>query len=216
MNNTRNLEIEGPGDYLKFIVSTVIGYLFGCINPAVWIGKRKQINLREKGTCNPGATNVTLNLGAGYGVLVLLLDMAKSFAASKLAVFFFPGSKLAGLTAGCGAVIGHIYPVFMRFKGGKGLAALGGLILAADPAAFACLLMIGMLSVLFSGYAAALPISAITLTPAVLAYRSRSLYVLLLLTVISGIMFWKHRENIRRIRNGEEDTWQKLLIQRND
>ena len=114
----------------------VMGYSFGCINPAAALAVRKKKNLREIGTKNLGATNAAVAFGKKYGVLVMVIDILKSFISVKLARILFPQLYIAGLVAGGSAVMGHIFPVQMKFKGGKGLAAFGGLILAFDPMMF--------------------------------------------------------------------------------
>ena len=118
------------------MASLLIGYLFGGLNPAAMVAAVKKVNLRERGTKNLGATNVTLTVGMRYGVAVMLFDVMKAYISVKLARLLFPKAAAAGLLAGCGAVVGHIYPVYLKFKGGKGLAAFGGMILAMDPVLF--------------------------------------------------------------------------------
>lgn len=133
---------------LETVISLVIGYLLGTLSPAALFAKLKKVNLRKRGTGNLGATNTTMVLGKQYGALVMILDIGKAFLACKLAELLFPELAVAGLLAGAAAVVGHIYPFYMKFKGGKGLAAFGGMILAYNPWMFPCLSLL-MVSFLF-------------------------------------------------------------------
>ena len=93
------------------------------------MGRVKKTDVRKSGTGNLGATNTMLVLGWGAGIFVMLFDLVKSFLSGKLAQYLFPGLSVAGMLACIGAMIGHCFPVFHRFRGGKGLAAFGGLVI---------------------------------------------------------------------------------------
>lgn len=107
-------------DYVMAVVcSIIIGYLLGCISPAALVSKIKNKDLRKSGTGNLGATNTLLVFGKSWGVCVMLFDVAKAFTACKLARWLFPSLPIAGMLAGSAAVAGHIYPFYMKFRGGK-------------------------------------------------------------------------------------------------
>ena len=129
---------------MKILLCILIGYLIGSLNPAALLSKLKKKDLRKQGTGNLGATNTMIVLGKGYGALVMLFDVAKAFASVKLAQLLFADLAVAGILAGSAAVIGHIYPFYLKFQGGKGLAAFGGMILAVDPLLFIILLVIAL------------------------------------------------------------------------
>lgn len=93
------------------------------------VGRVKKTDVRKSGTGNLGATNTMLVLGWGAGIFVMLFDLMKSFLSGKLAQYLFPGLSVAGMLACIGAMIGHCFPVFHRFRGGKGLATFGGLVI---------------------------------------------------------------------------------------
>lgn len=128
---------------MAYIFSVIIGYLLGCLSPAALISKIKRKNLRKNGTGNLGATNVMLNFGKRFGALVMLFDIFKAFAAYKLAELLFPSAAFVGIAAGFAAVVGHVFPFYMKFKGGKGLAAFAGMVLAYNPWLFLFLLLTG-------------------------------------------------------------------------
>lgn len=186
------------------IISMVIGYVLGSLNPAALIAAVKKKNLRESGTKNLGATNVTMTIGKGYGALVMLFDILKAFFAVKIADVLFPDLALSGLIAGCCAVIGHVFPAYMKFKGGKGLAAFGGMILAFDPGLFLRLLILGIVLILITNYGIALTFSAAAAAPFWAGYRAHSVGVFGVMLVASGLIIFKHWENIAKLKEGSE------------
>lgn len=189
---------------MNVFLSLIIGYLFGTISPAAFISKMKKKNLREHGTGNLGATNTTLVFGKGYGAFVMFFDIAKSFTVYHLAILLFPMLSLAGLLAGGASVFGHIFPFYMKFKGGKGLATFGGLILAIDPLLFLILLIVAFLAAIVFNYTAAIPISASILFPILHGLCYKDIASVLILTAISILMITVHIPNIYRAKRGEE------------
>ena len=189
---------------MRSLGSLVIGYLIGGLNPARIIGKLKRTDLRAEGTGNLGATNVTLSIGKGYGIFVMLFDILKAFFSAKLAALLFPQLALAGPLAACGAVVGHVYPVYLKFRGGKGLASFGGLILAVDPILFPVLLLIGFVAVTLTGHAVALTFSAAIAAPILAGWYTRSMAIFCIVLAASCLLLWKHLENIGKIRRGDE------------
>lgn len=189
---------------MKIVLCIAIGYLLGTLSPAALLSKLKNINLRKQGTGNLGATNTMLVLGKGYGALVMILDIAKAFIAVKIAEAICPGVSVVGLLTGFFAVIGHIYPFYMKFKGGKGLAAFGGMILAADPRLFLLLLLTGIVLMLIINYSIALPISAAILFPILYGLYWRSLTAVLICAATSILIIAKHFSIFAKIKRGDE------------
>lgn len=142
---------------MEALLCTLIGYLLGCLSPAALLSKIKKKDLRKEGTGNLGATNATLVLGKGCGALVMLFDITKAFAAARLAQRLFPAFIASGMIAGGAAVVGHIYPFYMKFKGGKGMAAFAGMILGTDPLMFIVLFAFSLVLMLALNYSAAMP-----------------------------------------------------------
>lgn len=189
---------------MEIILCLCLGYLLGCLNPAALIGKLKSIDLRQVGTQNLGASNVLLSIGKMSGFLVMVLDIAKGYFSVKLARAIFPLLSVAGLVAGIGAILGHIFPFYLRFQGGKGLAAFGGLVLAYDPWIFLILLVIGIIAILIVNYAYAMPMSAGFLFPVLVWLRSRSFAALALSAISAALVIVKHWSNIARAHSGGE------------
>ena len=188
---------------LKIVACVLIGYLLGTISPSALLSKFKHINLRKKGTGNLGATNVMLNLGKRYAILVLLFDMAKAVAAVKLIELIF-SDMILGLISGVSAIIGHIFPFYMRFKGGKGLACFAGLVLAFDPWIFLILLILTVVLIIIVNYTFAMPYSAGILFPVMALVKSESWTVLILTAIASALILYKHFENVVKARNGTD------------
>ena len=189
---------------MQAILSLGMGYLIGCINPAAWIGKKKNVNLKEEGTKNLGATNTALVLGRKAGYFVLILDMFKSIFAYKLARLLFPKLVMAGLIAGIGVLLGHCFPVFMHFEGGKGLASFGGLVLVHNLRLFVLLLSIGIAAAFVMDYGVYLAVSAAALFPIMSYLHSGSLMDLLLTAIAGGIIIAMHWSNLCRAIHHED------------
>lgn len=192
-------------------LSFFIGYFIGGLNPAYALAAFKKTDLRSKGTKNLGATNVTLALGFKYGLVVLALDMLKAFSSVKLTGFLFPNLYVAGLLGGCGAVYGHIYPVYMKFKGGKGLAAFGGLILAYSPLIFIGLLAFGLFMVWVTDFPIMLTFSAVVLAPALIGFKAKSYAALGVMLLTSGVITYKHRKNFKNLFLCQETRWSEYI-----
>lgn len=189
---------------MNAILSLGLGYLIGCINPAAWISKKKNVDLKQEGTKNLGATNTALVLGKKAGYFVLFFDMLKSIFSYKLAKVLFPQLAVAGLIAGIGVIVGHCFPFTMGFQGGKGLASFGGLVLAHDPLIFAVLLSLGIGIAFLMDYGVYLAVSAAVLFPIASFLRSRDFWIFLTTAIAGGIILIMHRTNLRRAITHED------------
>ena len=188
---------------MKIVLCILLGYLLGTLSPSALVSKIKKKNLREHGTKNLGATNTLLNFGKGWGAFVLIFDIAKAYIAYKLAQHLFPQIWLAGMIAGCASIVGHIFPFYMGFKGGKGLAALGGAILAHDPLIFLFMVVVCFGLMLLLNYSFVLPISAAILFPILSGIRSGSIAIGLMATLMGGLLLFSHRADIVKVIRGE-------------
>ena len=189
---------------MQTIISLALGYFIGCISPAAFVSKKKNVDLKQEGTKNLGATNTALILGKKAGYFVLFFDMLKSIFSYTLARILFPHLAVAGIIASIGVILGHCFPVFMNFQGGKGLAAFGGLVLAHDPLLFAILLTLGIAMAFLMNYGVYLAITAGSLFPILSYFRSGSLSVLGTTAVAGGIIIAVHRGNLHRAITGED------------
>lgn len=189
---------------MKTLLSLGMGYLIGCISPAAWIGKKKNVDLKSEGTKNLGATNTALVLGRHAGYFVLAFDLFKSIFSYKIARVLFPHLIAAGIIACIGVILGHCFPFNMNFQGGKGLAAFGGLVLAHDPLQFLLLLTFGIVMAFIMNYGVYLAVSAAVLFPILNYLRTGDVLSSVIAAVASGIILFMHRTNLRRAITGED------------
>lgn len=190
----------------EVILSSLIGYLIGSLSPSALLSKIKKENFRKQGTGNLGATNTMIILGKGYGALVMLFDIFKAFISALIAAAIFPELKLAGLVSGVFAVIGHIFPFYLKFRGGKGLAAFGGLILSFDPLMFLALLILTLILMFLFNYGVAMPISAAVLFPFLAFLKTKNLAVFVLTLTASALIIYKHIPNLKRALKKDDTT----------
>lgn len=179
----------------------VLGYFLGSIPFGVILTRAAGAgDLRQIGSGNIGATNVLRTGRKGLAAATLLLDLAKGAAAVLIAGALFPGG---GVLAGLGAFLGHCYPVWLRFRGGKGVATLMGIVVALHwPAGLVyAALWLGMLAVLRISSLAGM--TAAVSAPVSAAFFGR-LDLVPLLLALALIVLWKHRENIERLLSGTE------------
>ena len=201
---------------MEYAISIIIGYLLGSISPAALVSKIKKINLRKSGTHNLGATNTTLVLGKKLGAIVMLFDIAKGALSVIIAkLLFWKISLISGLLAGCAAVLGHMFPFYLKFRGGKGLAAYGGMILAFDPIIFLILLAVGLVCAFVFNYGIALTASAAVLFPTAVALKYSDSAILVPLVVIasvaSTVLIVRHWDNIYRAVTKKEMTTKQFI-----
>lgn len=189
---------------MSYLFSIIIGYFIGCLSPSYVISKLKKIELRKVGSGNLGGTNTYFYIGRGWGIFVVIFDICKAMFAVLLCQNLFPETMYIGLIAGVATIFGHMFPVFLKFKGGKGLACMGGLVLVTEWRYFVLILIIGCLLSIFFNYGVMVAISASVLYPILYAIKMQSYIVFLILALAGTAMIYKHMGNIRNIRTGEE------------
>ncbi len=188
---------------MAYIAAVLIGYLLGCSNMAVYLAKYKKIDLRGGGSGNPGASNAAILMGWPAGIATGAHDIGKGVLAVVLAKLLFPDAVGVGMAAGAACVVGHIFPVFMRFKGGKGLAAFLGMTLGLNwKLALAVMAILVVVTVITDYIVVGTVVSVVTVPPA-LGFLEHSWLPLLLLAV-TGLILYRHRENYPRILAGTE------------
>ena len=198
------------------ISAVLLAYLFGSIPSAVWIGQAFYgVDVREYGSGNAGATNTFRVLGKKAGIVVMTIDILKGFTATKLA--YFIGLSITGpqhssqfinfqLALGLTAVVGHLFPVFAGFRGGKGVATLFGMILAVNfPAAMLCVLIF-VAVLLVTKYVSLSSICAGFSFPLGIVFlfhstvRSEVLYSM----CVCILVLVTHQKNLERLLKGKE------------
>lgn len=194
----------------------VLAYLLGSIPTAVWVGKIfYNIDIRNEGSGNAGATNIIRVLGIKAGIPVMIVDVLKGFAAVYLMQYFIPGSWSVSnmiyvqILAGFLAVIGHVYPVFASFRGGKGVATLLGMGIALFPTVIWIPVIIFFLIVFSTGYVSlgsmlgglSFPIADI------LIFHDTHPSKVGLAIIAALFLLFTHRKNIQRLLKGTENRF---------
>ena len=182
----------------------LLGYAFGNFSPAFLLGKTKGYDVREEGSGNVGATNVFILLGKNAFFATALLDLFKAFFACRLCARLFSDLPSAWAIGGAACIIGHIYPAVLRFRGGKGLASLGGVILAWSWKWFFFFLALAAAIAFGTRYVCLAAPSVSILFPLTYYYRTGLAVTMLILMIPSIPVFGRHWENFRRIREGTE------------
>lgn len=194
-------------------LAVVIAYLLGSIPSAVWIGKGfHNIDVREHGSGNAGTTNTIRVLGWITGIPVLLIDITKGWLAAMLPVFLHlaaHGSALMinlQMITGVVAIIGHIFPVFARFRGGKGVATVFGVFLALQPLLTLCSIGIFLIVLFITGIVSVSSMSAGISFPVFLFlfFDTPSVFFKIFAVLVGIALIITHRKNIGRLLRGEE------------
>lgn len=183
---------------MNMIVILLIGYLIGCISPAALLAKIKNVDLKQEGTKNLGATNTALVLGRGSGLFVMLVDILKSILSAKLSQMLFPQISCAGMVACIGCILGHCFPVFLHFRGGKGLAAFGGMVLAYNPWFFVMILIPGVVLMVILNTGVAVPMLACVMFPILVAMYGNGIAETIMALIASVMILWTHRDNLKK------------------
>lgn len=194
------------------IISLLVSYLLGSIPSAVWIGQYfYNIDVREHGSGNSGATNTFRVLGKKAGIPVLLIDIFKGFAAVQLVAFsdYKPTSEAFvsfQIVLGISALMGHIFPVFAGFRGGKGIATLLGVILAIHPIAAFFSMLVFIVVLLLSRYVSLSSILAGLSFPFIilLVFKTNNTSLVIFAFSIAALVLITHQKNIERLLRNEE------------
>ncbi|MEO8078422.1 MAG: glycerol-3-phosphate 1-O-acyltransferase PlsY [Acidobacteriota bacterium] len=185
------------------MLQILFGYLAGSVPFAFLLARRAGIDVRIAGSGNVGATNVLRTTGAWRGLLVMALDVAKGMAAVLIVQLLSGGSALAALT-GAAAIVGHIYPVWLRFHGGKGVAVAAGVFSLLSPVATGVAATLFLVTVWITRYVSLGSIAAaLALPPA--AWWAGAPRVVVVAAAGAGILIlFRHRANLQRLRLGTE------------
>ncbi len=185
------------------IICALIAYLLGSIETSILLAKLfKFPDPRSGGSRNAGATNVLRTAGKNVALLTLIGDLLKGFVAVWIThAFGVHGFFLA--FAGLAAVIGHIFPCFFQFKGGKGVATAIGALLYLSVLTTIIVVIIWFVVVFMTRYISLASIISITAAPILILIFSKSAYFIPLL-LIAALILWKHKENIQRLQKGTE------------
>jgi glycerol-3-phosphate acyltransferase PlsY len=191
-------------------------YLLGSIPFGYLAGRLKGIDIRQAGSGNVGATNVVRVLGKGYGYPVFALDVLKGFGAVKISMLIAPGRppewnspEIFGIFAALSSVLGHLYPPWLKFKGGKGVATSAGALFALTPVATLIGVAIWLTVFWLTRYVSLASITAAVVLPIVIlvvsSQNQNNCRALVYSSVlVAAVVVWRHRSNLSRLIQGTE------------
>ena len=201
---------------LTFAVVVIASYLLGSIPFGYLAGRMAGIDIRNCGSGNVGATNVIRTLGKGYGYPVFASDFLKGFGAVKISILIatrmqseWNPHEMFGIAAAISSVLGHSFPVWLRFHGGKGVAASGGALFGLAPIAALVGVVIWIVTFWLTRYVSVASITAAAALPFVIlitTWLSRSTGKLLFYSSVclAAVVIWRHRSNLSRLMHGTE------------
>ncbi len=195
-----------------YIFFPILGYLIGAIPFGLVIGKMVGTDVRAKGSKNIGATNVNRVLGKKLGLLTLVCDCLKGFLPMFISAAFLPegdSRELIISATGIAAVVGHMFPIYLKFKGGKGVATGLGVFLYLSPLAIVISLVVFIAAVALSGFVSVGSLLASGLIPLWLYFLGASKLTIVVAAVVACLIWLKHHENIGRLLQGTEKSWKK-------
>jgi glycerol-3-phosphate acyltransferase PlsY len=188
------------------LVAILAAYFLGSIPFALLVAKARGVDLRAHGSGNLGATNAIRVLGPFLGVPVLLADVLKGFLAASVLppVFGLAGLDVLALACGAAAILGHVFSVFLRFRGGKGVATACGVFVALAPAATGVALGVFGVVLLASRYVSLASIAAALALPSVLFATNAPPALRIAGVAVSALVIARHRSNLSRLLAGTE------------
>lgn len=201
------------------ILIFVVSYLFGSIPNGYLAGRFSGVDVRSQGSGNIGATNVMRVLGKPWGFAVFFLDALKGFVAVRIALLLV--SYIAGaaryaefyaILAAASCVLGHSFPVWLRFKGGKGVATSAGAIFGVMPIAAIAIFIVWVIMFEVTRYVSVASVVAALALPVAVAVlvkmgRTQGMVLLYFSAVMTLLVVWRHRANLARLRNGTEQRY---------
>ncbi len=187
----------------------IFGYLLGSTPFGLLYGRLAGVDVRQQGSRNIGATNVNRLLGKKLGLLTLVSDLLKGLVPMLICSRFLPGqdASLWVMLTGLAAFIGHCWPLYLKFSGGKGVATALGVFLYLAPLPTLAAILIFVCVVWLSGFVSLGSMSATASMPLIIALNGGSPELLAVSGLIAGLIVIKHHENISRLLKGTEKSW---------
>ena len=185
------------------MLTVLLGYLAGSIPCAFLLARRAGIDVRFAGSGNVGAANVFRTAGAGRGAAVMVLDIAKGALAVSVASLTNASLPLTAAT-GAAAVIGHVYPIWLRFRGGKGVAVAAGVFAVLAPLATLAAAAVFLISLSLTRYVSLGSVAATLALPPAAWLTGAPMAVVVTTIAVAALIVFRHRTNIQRLRAGTE------------
>lgn len=208
---------------LFLIVLIVLAYLLGSVNGSLLIGRFKKVDIRSQGSGNAGGTNALRTQGFKFALAVVVIDVLKGVVAVSLLPLVFLKFHLLGesphyatiLFCAAAVVLGHCYPVWHGFKGGKGAATLIGVLLVIAPVVLMYVLLIFFVMLILTGYVGPNTVLAVSLASVIYALRHGQFLqepTFWFLVSMGLLLIFTHRENLRKLLQGEESRFEKARL----
>ena len=194
---------------MELMIVVLMSYLLGTSSMSYYLAKLNQVDIRNKGSKNLGASNAMLLMGWKAGILVAVHDAGKALLAVVLARVLFPQVAYGAEIAGVASVVGHVFPFWLKFKGGKGLASFIGMALGLNVWAGIGLIVLLFVVMLVTDYIVLGTVSVIVGLPLIMAFGLHNPTGALVVLIATALIGWKHRENYVRIYNGTEIGFRK-------
>lgn len=192
----------------EILIIVIVSYFVGNVSFSRFLAGTKKKDITKLGSGNAGSTNILRNFGLAYGIINLVLDILKGFVPAILAYYIFGRNLVYLYIAGISVMIGHIYPVVFKFKGGKGIASMLGVFLAADPIATLIVIVAALICWLLFKYGSVASFVCVTSLTVYEGIKAKALYdgkiICVLLFVIFCLTWYAHRSNIERLLCGKE------------
>ena len=191
------------------IISLLIGYCLGLFQTAYIVGRLNGIDIRHHGSKNAGFTNTNRVLGRKMGIIVFVADIFKAIIAFIVASLIFDGeyALYAGLYAGLGAILGHVFPFYLKFKGGKGVSSTLGLIMMLDWRIAIISFALGLLAVVITRYISVASLLITLSVPIIMIFFNYPPEVMALAWALAAFVWFLHRANIMRLATGQENKF---------
>lgn len=191
---------------LQYVLALLLGYLLGSSNMAFYISKLKKTDIASLGSRNLGTANTLTVCGWKASLLVLVHDLGKSVLAVVGAYYLFRDAEYAGVVAGVACVLGHIFPFYLKFRGGKGYASYLGLMLSLDWKYTLISFAITVAVVVASNYMMMGNLITVVPFPAYLALRGKFVEAILV-AMLAAVVVFKHRSHLVALAHGKEDKF---------
>lgn len=188
---------------MRYLLAVIAGYLLGCSNMAYYLAKAKKADLRGAGSGNLGASNAVVLLGWKAGILTAVHDIGKSVLAVLIMRWLFPELPYVGAVAGVASVLGHIFPFYLKFRGGKGFASYFGMTLALNWKLALCVGVAILVVTIITDYIVCGTVTTIVTVPIYMGITTGWIAAAIL-CIATAVIFYKHRENFPRMLNGTE------------
>ena len=189
---------------MYYVLVILCAYVLGSSSMSFYLSRLKGVDLRSKGSRNLGASNSVILMGWKAGVIVGIHDIGKAVIAVLAAEILYPELPYIGVIAGVACVLGHIFPFYLKFKGGKGFASFVGMVLALNWRFALVLIVLIIIVTLVTDYIVSGTVTAVVLSPIYFGIAEHNVIFPCIILIATAVILYKHRENFVRIIKGGE------------